>query len=109
MPSHLRSMESAAPANRRIRSGLGLVVGADWLMTTAGRMNAMVGNILDFARGRLVGDLPLRFRPESPEAIVTQIVDELAIAHPDREIVLDCDSATPLMCDAQRIGQLVRG
>lgn len=77
------------------------------MQTTIDRMNAMVDNILDFARGRLVGDLPLRFKRESPEAIVTQIVNELAIAHPEREIVLDCDSATPLMCDAQRIGQLV--
>ncbi|ALH79847.1 GAF domain-containing sensor histidine kinase [Sphingopyxis macrogoltabida] len=77
------------------------------MQTTIDRMNAMVGNILDFARGRLVGDLPLRFKAESAEAIVTQIVNELAIAHPDREIVLHCDSATPLMCDAQRIGQLV--
>lgn len=77
------------------------------MQATIDRMNAMVGNILDFARGRLVGDLPLRFKAESPEAIVTQIVNELAIAHPEREIVLDCDSATPLMCDAQRIGQLV--
>jgi len=77
------------------------------MQATIDRMNAMVGNILDFARGRLVGDLPLRFKPESPEVIVTQIVNELAIAHPEREIVLDCDSATPLMCDAQRIGQLV--
>jgi len=77
------------------------------MQATIDRMNAMVGNILDFARGRLVGDLPLRFKAESPEAIVTQIVNELAIAHPERDIVLDCDSATPLMCDAQRIGQLV--
>ena len=77
------------------------------MQATIDRMNAMVGNILDFARGRLVGDLPLRFKADSPKAIVTQIVNELAIAHPEREIVLDCVSATTLMCDAQRIGQLV--
>jgi signal transduction histidine kinase len=77
------------------------------MQATIDRMNVMVGNILDFARGRLVGDLPLRFESVPPNAIVAQIVNELAIAYPERDIVLRCDAVTPLMCDAQRIGQLV--
>lgn len=77
------------------------------MQATIDRMTAMVGNILDFARGRLVGDLPLRFEAVQPNKVVTQIVSELAIAHPEREIILHCNTEAPLMCDAQRIGQLV--
>jgi len=76
------------------------------MQATIDRMNAMVGNILDFARGRLVGDLPLRLEAALSDAIVAQIVSELAIAHPERDIELTCQNATPLLCDAQRIGQL---
>ena len=70
------------------------------------RMNVMIGNILDFARGRLVGDMPLRLEPIAVDTLVAQIAAELAVAHPDRVIDLDCRVAAPLRCDAQRIGQL---
>ncbi|MDO9367342.1 MAG: GAF domain-containing sensor histidine kinase [Sphingopyxis sp.] len=76
------------------------------MQATIDRMNVMVGNILDFARGRLVGELPLRFEAVLPDAIVARIVSELAIAHPERDIELTCECASPLLCDAQRIGQL---
>jgi signal transduction histidine kinase len=83
---------------------------ADFIMTamqaTIDRMNVMVSNILDFARGRLVGDLPLRFEAVHPDTLVAQVVSELEIAHPERRIELRCDTVSPLMCDPQRIGQL---
>ena len=78
----------------------------DAMQATIDRMNAMVGNILDFARGRLVGDMPLRLEPVTVGDVVAQIAAELTVAHPDRAIDLDCRVAAPLQCDAQRIGQL---
>ena len=84
---------------------------ADFIMAamqaTIDRMNVMVGNILDFARGRLVGDFALRFERVMPDKIVAQVTSELEIAYPERQIALRCDTMSPLMCDPQRIGQLV--
>lgn len=84
---------------------------ASFIMTamqaTIDRMNMMVGNILDFARGRLVGDLPLRLEAIPPDRIVTQVVSELEIAYPECAIELRCEEVAPLLCDPQRIGQLV--
>lgn len=74
---------------------------------TIDRMNVMVGSILDFARGRLVSDLALSVEAASPDLIVAQVVSELEIAHPERMIALQCDDMPPLLCDPQRIGQLV--
>ena len=80
------------------------VLGA--MQATLDRMNVMVGNILDFARGRLVGEMPLRFELVDIGALVAQIASEFTVAHPDREIDLYCHVVSPLRCDAQRIGQL---
>ena len=77
------------------------------MQATINRMNLMVGSILDFARGRLVSDLALRVESVFAEQIVTQVVSELEIAHPERVIQLQCDDMPPLLCDPQRIGQLV--
>lgn len=77
------------------------------MQATINRMNLMVGSILDFARGRLVSDLALRVESVFAEQIVTQVVSELEIAHPERVIKLQCDDMPPLVCDPQRIGQLV--
>ena len=76
------------------------------MQATIDRMNVMVANILDFARGRLVGDMPLCLEPVAVDKLVAQAAAELTIAHPDRAIDLDCRVARPLRCDAQRIGQL---
>lgn len=76
------------------------------MQATIDRMNVMVGNILDFARGRLMSDLALRFEAAAPDAIVAQIVSELEIAHPERAIDLRCGEVAPLLCDPQRLGQL---
>lgn len=80
------------------------VLGA--MQATIDRMNMMVGSILDFARGRLVGDMPLRLEPVAVGKLVAQIAAELMVAHPERAIDLDCRVSLPLLCDAQRIGQL---
>jgi signal transduction histidine kinase len=77
------------------------------MQATIDRMNVMVGSILDFARGRLVSDFALRVEAVSPEQVVTQVVSELEIAHPERVIALQCDDVPRLLCDPQRIGQLV--
>jgi signal transduction histidine kinase len=95
------SMLRRSPAKERVDIVL------DAMQATIDRMNVMVGNILDFARGRLVGDLPLRLAPVPVDTLVSQIVSELTAAHPDRAIDLRCPCATLLMCDGQRIGQLV--
>jgi sigma-B regulation protein RsbU (phosphoserine phosphatase) len=57
-------------------------------MRTAG----LIDNVLDFARGRLGGNVTLeRDARRPPEPVLQQVVDELRPSSPDREI--DSDSA----------------
>jgi sigma-B regulation protein RsbU (phosphoserine phosphatase) len=80
----------------------------DMIQGSVVRMAALIDNVLDFARGRLGGGIPLAFRPDvllTP--VLDQIVSELRIAFPDRVIETDFDLPMPITCDPSRIGQLV--
>ncbi len=71
------------------------------------RMANMIDNILDFARGRLGGGLTLQRRPVAIGGLLREIVAELAIGHPGREIGIACTADRPIDCDPQRIAQLL--
>lgn len=72
------------------------------------RMSALIDNVLDFARGRLGGGLSLSRRPDvSLAPLLDQVVAELRVGVPDREILCDVDIAVPVDCDPTRIEQLV--
>lgn len=75
---------------------------------SCGRMSDLVGNVLDFARGRLGGGIPVE-RRMTPDLGPTlrHIVDELRVAHPGRTLDIDLVIDTPVFCDPQRIGQLL--
>ncbi len=71
------------------------------------RMANMIDNILDFARGRLGGGLSLQRHPVAIDAILRQIVAELAVGHPERIIDVACSADRPIDCDPQRIAQML--
>ena len=77
------------------------------MLGSVDRMANMIDNILDFARGRLGGGLSLQRRAVDVGALVRQIVAELAIGHPGRDIFVDCAAAVPVDCDPQRVAQLL--
>ena len=74
---------------------------------SARRMNALIDNLLDLARGR-VGRLPLVRNADEPlEPILRQGVAELKASHPHRQIDLTLGLKEPINCDRTRIGQLL--
>lgn len=78
------------------------------LQSTVMRMSAMIDNVLDFARGRLGGGITLQRdtrRPLQPE--LEQVVDELRMGSPGREILADFAIDRPVDCDRARVGQLL--
>jgi signal transduction histidine kinase len=72
------------------------------------RMVEMIDNILDFARGRLGGGIPVRREPCADLADVLQhVVEETAGAFPSRKIQASFDIAGEVTCDAPRLAQLL--
>lgn len=70
------------------------------------RMANLIDNILDFARGRLGGGLPVQRNATAIEAVLNQVVGELRSSFPDRTIRTDFAVTEPVDCDSGRIAQL---
>jgi phosphoserine phosphatase RsbU/P len=78
------------------------------LQSTVLRMSSMIDNVLDFARGRLGGGITLRRDTRKPlKPDLEQVVDELRMGSPGREIVADFAIDRPVDCDRTRVGQLL--
>ena len=78
------------------------------MKASAQRMASLVDNILDFARGRLGGGIPLEISVTEPiDRTLVQVVDELRIAHPQREIVVRSHVMRAFPLDHRRIAQVV--
>jgi signal transduction histidine kinase len=70
------------------------------------RMSALIDNVLDFARGRLGGGIPLRRSPQSLAPILNQVIAELRASSPARQIEAEFELTEQVDCDAGRIAQL---
>jgi sigma-B regulation protein RsbU (phosphoserine phosphatase) len=78
------------------------------LQTTVIRMAGLIDNVLDFARGRLGGGITLDRDARKPlEPVLHQIIDELRLSSPGRQIEAEFAIDDPVNCDRRRIGQLV--
>lgn len=78
------------------------------LQTTVMRMAGLIDNILDFARGRLGGGITLDRDSCVPlEPVLHQVIDELRLSSPGRQIEAEYAIDSPVDCDRSRIGQLV--
>jgi phosphoserine phosphatase RsbU/P len=81
---------------------------AAMMQTTVMRMAGLIDNVLDFARGRLGGGITLDRDARRPlEPVLHQVVDELRLSSPGREIEAEYAIDSPVDCDRVRIGQLV--
>jgi sigma-B regulation protein RsbU (phosphoserine phosphatase) len=75
---------------------------------SADRMNDLIDDVLDFARGRLGGGIPVALRADVLlEPVLNQIVTELRVGAPARLIESRLDLPHAIRCDPTRIGQLV--
>src|SRR5690606_15394808 len=106
----LRSPLASISSGLRIleRDGLGErgARTAALMQATVGRMNALIDNLLDLARGRLGQGLPVEIAPCADlRAEIEQVVGEIRAAT-GREIELDWRVDGVINCDRRRMGQL---
>ncbi len=94
------SILKRATLNEREAKVLTMISGA------ADRINELIDNILDFARGRLGAGVALN-RRDAPqlEALLSQVVDELRAKSPDRVIDVHYALSETVWCDDHRIAQ----
>ena len=77
------------------------------MQNSVGRMSGLIDNVLDFARGRLGGGLTLRRNADATlDYILEQIIAELRLSWPGREIVTEIAVSEAVDCDRIRIGQM---
>jgi signal transduction histidine kinase len=76
-------------------------------LKSAKRMSRMIVEMLDLARGRLAGGIPIRRQPVNLKTLVEQIVAEHRTIAPSREIELTTEGRFDGAWDADRCGQLV--
>ncbi|WP_200939768.1 GAF domain-containing sensor histidine kinase [Brevundimonas sp. Root1279] len=80
----------------------------DQMRVSALRMGRLINDVLDFARGRLGGGLPLNAQTGVQLGhTLEQVVGELRSAQGGRAIRTDFALARPVACDPDRIGQLL--
>lgn len=78
------------------------------MQTTVMRMAGLIDNVLDFARGRLGGGITLDRDARKPlEPVLHQVIDELRLSSPGRQLEAEYAIDSPVDCDRTRIGQLV--
>jgi len=74
----------------------------------AGRMNSMIADVLDLARGRLGGGVGISATEHDDlSGAIEHVIDELEVAHPDREIQRDICLGMPVRADLSRLSQLI--
>ncbi len=80
---------------------------ASRIESSSSRMNRMVGDLLDFTRGRLGGGIPIARANVSMEKIVNDVVDEVSAIHPPRTIDGRVDGNRNGDWDCARISQVM--
>jgi signal transduction histidine kinase len=74
---------------------------------SSSRMQVLIDNLLDLARGRLGGGLKLDLTTrEALEPVLRSIMVELNAGHPDSWVEADFALTEPVCCDRSRIAQL---
>ena len=80
----------------------------DRMERATARMTGLVGDVLDFARGRLGDGIPVNAVPDcSLAAVVEQVVAEVRAANPGRLVQMALHLDHPVTCDSARIAQLL--
>lgn len=80
----------------------------DIIRRSVTRMTELIDNILDFARGRLGGGFSMEQRAESNlESALRQVVTELQIAWPDRQVECEMSIDRSVKCNPARLGQML--
>lgn len=71
------------------------------------RMNELIANILDFARGRLGGGFDLQIRRHEVRPLVDQLVNEVKAVYPNSRIEVICEEELEADWDPGRAAQML--
>ncbi len=115
VPRHPRSRPSQPAQRHRIASRSLLrkesprpsLKPAERILASAARINNMVTQLLDLTRARIGGGIVVERRRIVLNDVVTNVVDELAHAHPGREDSLLIGPPLRGHWDGERLGQVV--
>lgn len=77
------------------------------ICTSAARMDRLVTQLLDFARARLGGGIPIMRASVDLHGLVRATVAELQVAHPGRDIETRFEGDAMVDCDHDRMAQVV--
>lgn len=70
------------------------------------RMEVLIKNVLDFASGRMGGGIELLRARDNVRPALEQVIEELRVANPDREIMVRLEVDDTLHADMPRVAQL---
>jgi PAS domain S-box-containing protein len=76
------------------------------IVTSAERMGRMIGELLDFTRGRLGGGIPISRKPLNLRHLCRNVLEELEAAHPGRELLLEAEGHFQGEWDPDRLAQV---
>ncbi len=71
------------------------------------RMGELISNIMDFARTRLGEHILPVLKETLLTPVLQQVIDELSLSFPQQAIITEFSIDEPVLCDADRIGQLL--
>jgi sigma-B regulation protein RsbU (phosphoserine phosphatase) len=74
---------------------------------SVGRMNRLIEDVLDFARGKLGGGLALATTEQDLEPVLQQVVSEFQTGTTDQVIQTEFALDRPMRFDASRMGQMI--
>lgn len=79
----------------------------DRMQSSVLRMEHLVEDILDFSRGRMGSGIALDLAETQVPSLIGHVIDELAAHHPHRELIVEEHADAPVLCDPERLAQLV--
>jgi len=77
------------------------------IVSSATRMEHLIGDLLDFTRSRLGGGIPITRAPLNMNKVVHDVVDEIVAAHPGRSVNVDARGSQQGEWDGARVSQVV--
>ncbi|HYH99156.1 PAS domain S-box protein [Hyalangium sp.] len=77
------------------------------IVSSAARATRMLRDLLDFTQARLRGALPVKLRPLDLHELTRQVVEEVQLAWPRRQLILEQSGDGRGAWDADRLAQLI--
>lgn len=104
----LGAIQAGVEVARRLCKDAAMVPIVESIARSAQRISALVDDVVDFTRGRMGGGISLNLRHEPRlHLMLGQVLEELRSLHPGRDIRARLLPNVNLLCDAERMGQML--